>query len=86
MIRILDSPERKRLETQFAADHAKDTNHQLCDYVKKEKLANKNFKAVNMIGYCYIVERFGSWQKVMTLVNRDLAIDSALKQKEGGGK
>lgn len=77
--KILKSAERRILEEQFAKDHANDTDLQLRKYVKEQKQADSNFKRCNLVGYSYIVERFGSWEKVMKLVNRDIEMDKSKK-------
>ena len=77
--RLLEKPERKKLEEQFARDHAKDTDEQLCDYVKEQKMKDKNFDRMKLIGYQYIVERFGSWQNAITLVNQKISEEKGKK-------
>ena len=73
--KILSSPERVAQEEQFAKDHANDTDFQLRQYVKEQKLHTQNFKPYHLIGYNYIVQRFGSWEKIMTVVNRDIELE-----------
>ena len=71
--RILQTEDRKQQEEQFAKDHSSDTDKQLCDYVKEQKMKDKNFDRMKLIGYQYIVERFGDWRNVITLVNQMIA-------------
>ena len=74
--KILKEPERRALEESFAADHADDTDEQLLEYVKEKKLQMRGgFNRSRLIGYQYIVERFGSWEKVMSSVNRAIDIE-----------
>ena len=79
--KILKSPERRILEDQFAKDHAADSDQQLKDYVKAQRRLSHRFKRADLIGYSYIVERFGSWENVMAQVNRD--IENANRSSEG---
>ncbi|MBQ2764491.1 MAG: hypothetical protein IJF43_05590 [Firmicutes bacterium] len=71
--KILREPERSKKEKQFAQEHQNDTDDQLVEYVKQVKRNEGNkFKRGNLIGYCYLVERFGNWQNLCTIVNRQL--------------
>lgn len=68
----LAKPERIALEAQFAKKHQCDTDDELLDYIvaEKMKLGKHRFKRYHFTGYCYILERFGSWSKMMYLVNK----------------
>lgn len=69
--RALSKPERILQEEKFAEKHRNDTDEELIEYVarKKMKMGKTHFKRYNVIGYNYLVERFGSWCQMVTLVN-----------------
>ena len=67
----LNKPERMEKEAEFAQKHQNDTDEELIDYVAALKMKQgKAFNRYRFIGYCYMLDRFGSWQKMITAVNR----------------
>lgn len=67
----LSKPERILQEEKFAEKHRNDTDEELIEYVvqKRLKMGKAHFKRYNVIGYNYLVERFGSWCEMISRVN-----------------
>lgn len=67
----LAKPERIEKEAEFAAIHREDTDAELIEYIAALKIKQgiNRFNRYQFIGYCYVTERFGSWSKMMGLVN-----------------
>ncbi len=66
----LEKPERIKKEKEFKEQHEKDSDTELIEYVVKQKRRKgKGFGRYDLIGYCYLCERFGGWCKVMAQVN-----------------
>ena len=71
--KILETPERRALENEFAASHAQDSDETLLAYVVGQKrVAGDRLKAADVIGYRYLTERLGPWARIMTQVNEIL--------------
>ncbi len=67
---ILNEPSRLEAERCFAERHRKDSDEELLLYLKAEKKRmKKRFNRRNFIGYTYILERFGSWERAVGPVN-----------------
>lgn len=68
--RMLEAPERRAQENDFAAAHAEDSDETLLAYVTElKRRAGDRLKAADVIGYRYLTERLGPWPKIMTQVN-----------------
>lgn len=82
--KTLCDPNRVEQERLFAEKHGKDSDRELLLYVKERKnKTGKRFKRKDLIGYSYLLERFGSWEKVITPVNEMLKQEKEdLKRKE----
>ena len=76
--KTLSDPNRVERERLFAEKHAGDSDRELLLYVKERKnKTGKRFKRKDLIGYSYLLERFGSWEKVITPVNEMLRKEKA---------
>ena len=80
---ILNEPERKAAEARFAAEHSGDSDEELLSYIKREMTKAGNcFKRSRLIGYLYIVERFGCWENAVGVVNRRIKEEKAALLEE----
>ena len=71
--KTLEEPSRRAQETAFAAAHADDSDEALLAYITALKReSGDRLKAADVIGYCYLIERLGPWQGIMTEVNARL--------------
>lgn len=67
----LAKPDRIKKETEFAEEHKEDSDEALIDYIAALKMKRgKRFDRYTFIGYRYAMERFGTWSKMIYLVNR----------------
>ena len=66
----LNKPERMEKEAEFAQKHQNDTDDELIEYAASLKMKQgKAFNRYGFVGYRYMLERFGSWQNMITAVN-----------------
>ena len=67
---ILNEPRRKAAEHRFKEEHQNDSDEELLLCIKEEKSRlKKRFNRRCFVGYTYILERFGSWEKAVGPVN-----------------
>ena len=83
--KMLSDPNRAEKERLFAEKHAVDSDRELLLYVKERKhKTGKRFKRKDLIGYSYLIERFGSWEKVIAPVNEMLRAEKKETEREEG--
>lgn len=67
----LAKPDRIKKEAEFTELHKKDSDEELIDYIALLKMKRgKRFDRYTFIGYQQAMERFGTWSKMIYLVNR----------------
>lgn len=74
----LAKPDRIKKEAEFAEEHKEDSDEELIRYIALLKMKRgKRFDRYTFIGYQYAMERFGTWSKMIYLVNQRI---DAIKQ------
>ena len=71
--RTLSKPERRAQEEAFALAHRGDSDEQLYNWIKEEKRRmGDDLKRRDLIGYCYLTDRLGSWDGFMGRIGAEL--------------
>ena len=71
--RKLKKPDRKAKEDTFELAHQSDTDEQLYAYVKeRRRKLGKRMTKTETIGYRYLVQRLGPWDKFMGQIGLEL--------------
>ena len=80
--RKLKKPDRKAKEDAFELAHRADTDEQLYAYVKeRRRKLDKRMTKTETIGYRYLVQRLGPWDKFMSQIALELQAER--KNKDG---